>query len=665
MKFSARLSLFSLCVGFWLCATAPSAWAVRSIDTPVATQDVVFAGTPTMVTVTAQVAVDPNLLPASLNLVRVNSQGQGIAVLSSMYDDGTNGGDQIRGDGTFTATILINQANPGSFAVAASAAYRGSIRRVLSPSITITVAHEPTEADIETMLAVTDAGTAFWANHTGDDDAARAALIAFLKAQTGVANVVVAPDGVTIWITFTSGLESGISTNPVGTKGALSRVMPSVYATNLGPLLATLQTRAANMEMLLASAVGQASQIIPTGNAKSIALAPFYSDFTPFDETDNVANSLTQTCGGAPLILKNASGDVNAFKNLRAYGVISISSHGDLHSSGDVVILTRERATLTSTLAHLGDWVTNRIRNVSGYWAITPAFVATYAGRGYPSSLVYVSACESTHNDTMANAFLNNGAKTYFGYSRVVNSGFSFNEGTSLFTKLCDQTLSPEDRTTQKAYDFAGPNYTDPNPPNAVFQMRGSPNLHIPGELVVNGGFESGDLLGWVPDTTFGYVKAVTEDQSEGHYSARIGRWDQPYSGFGGFRGPYVPGVEPSGADTLYQDIQIPTMVSSVMLTFSYNVVTYDGANYDWLDMRVVDADTGAVLLQPVSDIGGIIAGSPANWGLFYTTGWQTVAQDLTAFAGKRIRLLFSVQQDGYGDQIAAYIDGVSVKCTP
>jgi hypothetical protein len=66
-----------------------------------------------------------------------------------------------------------------------------------------------------------------------------------------------------------------------------------------------------------------------------------------------------------------------------------------------------------------------------------------------------------------------------------------------------------------------------------------------------------------------------------------------------------------------------------------------------------------------VTRVGGIIRGSTSNWGEYYTTGWRTITANLTPYIGRRIRVQFSVRQDGYGDQIAAYIDKVELKCEP
>jgi hypothetical protein len=640
--------------------TASTVWAVQSVDTPKTNPDAFFTNEATTITVAAQIAVDSNLIPGSVRLVRVNASGQTLAVLGQMYDDGTHG-DALLGDGTYTAQITLNEASPSDVGFMVTAGYRGTMLRAKSPAVFVPAVHRPTNAEIQQLIDTQDAGAAFFVNQRTlvGDSQARLDLIAFLKAQPGVTDAGLSEDNTTVWTLFNSGLEAVIITNPDGTKSGnlsaprlkLQELLSSSYSST-------------NLNILSLAPVKF------TKNAKGIALAPWFDQFSPLDETDNVANSLSQTCGGPVTPIKNGGVTVNVMKTLRQYGVISISSHGAVNGNGQAIIETREAATLTSALAHLIDVATGRIERSNigssgGSWAITPKFIQAYAGGGFPDSLVYVSACYSTSNNTMANAFLNNGAKAYLGFSDLVNTDFSFAKGTSLFDTLTDHNLNPEDRTVGKAFDNSG-GKVDPTAPHAVFQLAAGSDrdLALINDLVVNGGFESGDLTGWTPDTTFGYVKASIDDHTDGSYSGRIGRWDQPYQQGGCFRCGSVPGAEPDGEDFIYQDVDIPNDATGTFpLEFDYNVVTYDGADYDWFDMEVRDANTNALLTKPVNHVGGIISGCTCNWGLFYTTGWRHVSVDLSPYRGRKVRLLFRVTQDGFGDQIATYIDQVSIGC--
>lgn len=593
--------------------------AVQQIDTPKATPAGVFAGEPTAVLVTAQVAVDADLLPTSVNLVRKLPSGQSV-VIGRMYDDGTHG-DALVGDQTFTLATQLNEPNSGSVVIYATTAYRGQRNRVSSPVTSIIVGKRPTDAQLNVATDVPTQGQQFFASRRAQvgDDQARNELLAALGTELGVVSFGVSPDGFYIWIVFDGGLRGGIITAPLGTRADPTYV----------------------------------------GASKSAVLASFFDRFFPWDETDNIAQSLGNTCGGSPTPYKNQQATVDAFKTISGSGVVSITAHGAINGDNEVVILTREPVTLASQVAHFLDWTLfARLENWGGVWALRPNFVRAYCS--FPDSIVYVGSCNSSANQTMADAFRSKGAKTYFGYTKVVNSPFAFSTGTALFNVLCDSSKQPQDRTTQKAFDSIA-NKTDPADPHAVFTMSGDGNVALRSELVVNGRFETDDFTGWNTDG-FGYTKVVSEAKSEGSYSARIGRWDQLYSFYGGLNGPSVPGVEPYGTDSIYQDVDLSDS-TSLPFSFDYNVVTFDGAAYDWLDVTVTDANTGAFLAKPVSQVGGIIAGSIDNWGLYYTTGWKHVSTDLAAFKGRKVRLTFSVMQDGYGDQIAAYIDNVSVRC--
>jgi hypothetical protein len=192
--------------------------------------------------------------------------------------------------------------------------------------------------------------------------------------------------------------------------------------------------------------------------------------------------------------------------------------------------------------------------------------------------------------------------------------------------------------------------------------------------VLQNGGFETGDMKAWKIGFTPGtaptfpqyagpagpYVKAVSEDRRDGAFSARIGRWDQPYRGGGERNGPAQPGAEPAGTDWMYQDVKLPTEVQSIKLGFAYNINTYDSGEWDWFDMIVQDAESGAVLL-PMQQ--GTAPNPGPDYGLFYTTGWQSTSADITSLAGKTIRVWFGNHQDGFGDQNAVYIDKVTVEC--
>ena len=154
-----------------------------------------------------------------------------------------------------------------------------------------------------------------------------------------------------------------------------------------------------------------------------------------------------------------------------------------------------------------------------------------------------------------------------------------------------------------------------------------------------------------------GYAVAIAGNVKEGNNALRLGRWDQVYTG--GISGPPLPGTEPSGNDWIYQDVQIPS-TGNPRLNFSYNVQTYDTAIWDWFDMYIKDPNTGANLATVVSH-----DGKPgSDYGSYWNGGWKDISFDLTPWKGQTIRLWFGNRQDGYGDQMAVFIDKVSIPCS-
>ena len=76
--------------------------------------------------------------------------------------------------------------------------------------------------------------------------------------------------------------------------------------------------------------------------------------------------------------------------------------------------------------------------------------------------------------------------------------------------------------------------------------------------------------------------------------------------------------------------------------------------------MFIQDANTGGTLLT----LQRRASPNPGpDYGLFYTTGWQTTSADLTSLAGRKVRFYFANHQDGYGDQNAVYLDKITVAC--
>jgi hypothetical protein len=128
-------------------STFAGAPTLRSAAIPAATPTIgahsaspttVPASIPTKVTVTA-VITDPSLIPGSVNLIQL-SQGTA-TILGQLHDDGLNG-DAVAGDHIFTIVQTFNSP-VGQIQLEVSAAFKGMLRRVLSPSFPVLFLNTP------------------------------------------------------------------------------------------------------------------------------------------------------------------------------------------------------------------------------------------------------------------------------------------------------------------------------------------------------------------------------------------------------------------------------------------------------------------------------------------------------------------------------------------
>jgi len=111
-------------------------------------------------------------------------------------------------------------------------------------------------------------------------------------------------------------------------------------------------------------------------------------------------------------------------------------------------------------------------------YGVTPSHVATWAGEGYPSSFVYLGACRSLWNGTLAMEFFAAGAKAIAGYTGIVTSSFAYEQGSKLMSGLVEE---------QKLTDVAMPaDVEDPAWPGSKLALFGATNLNVYDSNIIN-----------------------------------------------------------------------------------------------------------------------------------------------------------------------------------
>src|SRR6266545_838742 len=157
-----------------------------------------------------------------------------------------------------------------------------------------------------------------------------------------------------------------------------------------------------------------------------------------------------------------------------------------------------------------------------------------------------------------------------------------------------------------------------------------------PGEVIVNGGFETGDFTGWV--TSGANTPVVSTNQA--HSGTFSGFAGDSANGFCGF-----PGVETAGDSVFYQ--QVTVAAGGGTLSFWYWTCTTDSITFDWQDAYITD--TSGTILQTI----------------FHqctdNQAWVQQTLDMAPYAGQTVRIEFLVHLDNFGDLTGMYVDDVSL----
>jgi hypothetical protein len=157
--------------------------------------------------------------------------------------------------------------------------------------------------------------------------------------------------------------------------------------------------------------------------------------------------------------------------------------------------------------------------------------------------------------------------------------------------------------------------------------------------VIVNGGFETGNFTGWTIDGILATPVVTNTKAHSGTFSAFAGDAPDGFCGFGGH--------EPGGDSSFYQQFTVPP--GGGTLSFWHWDCTQDSITFDWQDAYI--ADTKGNILQ-------IIFHQCSN-----AQTWTNMVVDLAPYAGQTVRIKFLVHEDTLGDLTGMYVDDVEVLC--
>jgi uncharacterized repeat protein (TIGR01451 family) len=171
------------------------------------------------------------------------------------------------------------------------------------------------------------------------------------------------------------------------------------------------------------------------------------------------------------------------------------------------------------------------------------------------------------------------------------------------------------------------------------------------GELVVNGGFETGDFSGGWVDGAGSVIGPLNPNWADhlvsldmplnGNYSALLGfKYTNPQQHRYGF---------------MYYEVTIPADISRAALSFSFRQMGYDGEGRDPFNAEI--RDTGGNVLAPI-----VSYTFPERSGTFKDGGWITQSFDMAAFAGQTVRIYFEQVNSGDNQyETWVFVDDVSL----
>jgi len=130
---------------------------------------------------------------------------------------------------------------------------------------------------------------------------------------------------------------------------------------------------------------------------------------------------------------------------------------------------------------------------------------------------------------------------------------------------------------------------------------------------------------------------------------AQVGRWDTPYPYPD--TGQYAPGLQPTGYSTFAIDVDVH---DGGLASFRYRMQTYDAGVWDWYDI-FMETPSGIVpIIQHLGKPG-------SQYGTYWRSPMVTTSQTLDEWKDQRVRFVFRVMQDGWGDQTVGEVFGFSL----
>lgn len=645
----------------------------------------IIAGNPTQVNVLLTVPANVKLQDSSVKLIKLDNSNNPAGEVGVLYDNGKlANGDEIAGDNifsgifTFTGTavgdlklrvdakvVSGNQSNNASTSV--------SSLRVLSELTTVQF-----NEIVNTQSDAANKVSQYLAGNVQNMPTAITQTVDWLKSQSAVESA--ESDGSTsIRIKYKSGLYGGMIlsvenvsgqiTTKGGYQGADERKNSKRIPLNQ-QTTGTYFTPSSSLSQLYKSTADLDPKVI--GNRNVLIYAPFESYF-PVDMRPTIVNILNSSDFEFEITsYTDQDATVAALENMTAYGLVIFDTHGsggkefgtgEIVDTNSAAYKNKYKAMLKE--GKLSIWknvtisITGGVKNKQDIYAIRAPFISDLAGK-FPNSVIFNGSCESTKSPDLENAFIGKGAKTYYGFNKVVNVTFC-----ALAADSCVKRLAKDLKNTGEAF-IGG---SDPQSPNAVYEIKGENDIHYPDDLI-NGDFEFGKITGWTRSGDGRVISKLASVNPEG----------------GSYMGIISTGLGYTTATgKIFQTFTVKNTESTLTVKWNFlseEFLEYIGSQYQDYFKVIIKTENGTENILLNKTVDGIAAQfgatkeplSPGNLikvspdivfdvGDVYMTNWQTSTFDITAYRGQRITLILAAGDVGDSAyDTAILLDDISVK---
>lgn len=632
------------------------------VEEPTINPDYIFKNDPPVdITFQAMITNESDKELSQVALYKVDEKGELVEKVGDMKDSGNvEDGDDIPSDGSYGYQGPFSSETSDPIYFRMTVKLEGSDTSGLSGVIKLTVVEHMSQ---QTMQEIDDLNQQVndLVGQLEQQGASQGEIAQevndLVGQQEGIEGNGISEQGQGVWWVYENTcIPGGVIFNPPGTRGG--------EASEKG-YLKTFEKKT----VLGISDKVKAQSDITVDSTKAIYLGPYLNDFGEYDDYYGAWEKIKEsTCPQCETVeKKNTEVTVDDFKNLDQYGLIVVSSHGDNWYGGlsgdsmcaegltqsQVIIYTSQKLTSENLAQYEADLMARRLAvGADSNLVILPSYISHY-NNNFPSSLVYIATCRSSYNNSLASAFLGDGAKAYYGFDDYVLSSYCYDVGVELFSSFVLDGANASSSYSVTTFEAGGNDGQGAN-----FTWSGEGSLKMGGKGFINLDFAGGSLNGWAAS---GDARVIT---SLGSINPRNGS----------FMGIISTGLGSVSDSTSSISQSICSPGGSGVLKFDYNLVSEEPMEYvvgqfdDRLEVSlIVDGSSTTVLSAGVTDsewlsISGIdFAGGDETT---YYTGWKTLSYSLEDIdSNAQVELKFEVSDVGDSDfDTAALIDDIRVE---